>query len=1151
LACGNVVEVKRTLVVNEHFTVDGTSTPAAANFDICENEKQELTINISGPFESLQWYDDAGTHIVAFDGMTSVILPALSYRAATYNYKAKVSGKCEIIEKDYVLQVHEKPVLSTADNTLSECSGLVTLTVTGSGEHNGITWWKDGAEINDGNGNPNDYVMTAASSPADDGIYLAKLSSDYCGDLEVSIDLDVRNGIVVDSKSPANTTVCENTPVSLSVTTSGDAVQYKWYKSTDPGTELSDQPTLDLGNVDLADEGTYKLDLSNDLACGDQTLSFDLVVNKNPSVSNPADMVICETQASVDFTVVGDAEGVVQYQWYKNDVIIVGATTATYTENIPVNGSSYYCEVTGSVGGCVIAKSEKATLTVIQEVSVTDPHDQNIADGANAIFSVVASGEPEYSYQWQEKVGAGTWTNISNGGKYSGATTETLLITKANTTFDGNQYRCLVNSSGAICSSNATSGAATLTINDVIKIAGHPTEKTACEGNSIDLTVEAYYDALTYTWQFDDGSGYKNAVGQHGMTAGVAGKISTLTIPNVNTGMNTWKFKCLVSDGSSTDEWTNETTINVLEDIVVTTTDGNFNPCLNDLFTLSVSTSAGDDIKYKWYKVGAESTILSTSSTYNFGNITLAQEGTYKCDIYNDLHCSDVTRTFTVDVKEPATVTDPADVTMCVSDGNPTFTVTGGGDDISYKWFRNGVEIAGTNSNTYTETAPSNGQTFYCQVSNSCETVNSKSATLTVIENVAVTNPVDLTIADGANAEFSVVASGEPNYSYQWQENSGSGWGDISNGGKYSGATSEKLVITNAKKADFNGNQYRCIVNTDGTVCIPSATSDAATLSINDVVKIVADATDAESCFNTDAVLTVEGTNDALTFTWEYDKGSGWTSANGADGMTAAKAGKVSTLTIPCDDLDINNWKFRCLVSDGLSTDVYSNEVKVRVLEDITASAVDATPSVCENLPVTLEVNATGDDVLYKWYKDSDTGTILSTNSSYIINNVTLADEGAYTCEVYNLKACSDKTVSFTLDVKELVSVTDPSDVTMCESAAAPKFTVAGSGEAGFTYQWYNKDGIIGGATSNEYTAASKEDGQSYYAKVIGACNTVTSNAANLTVVENLQVTNPADVTIADGGDAELHLSVGDLEWSKLGCLGKRWSLCRCENKQA
>ena len=106
--------------------------------------------------------------------------------------------------------------------------------------------------MTDANADATNFVINAASSPTDDGIYIAKVSSDYCGDNQVSISLDIRNQIVVTGKSAATTTVCENATVSLFVNSDGDDIIYKWYKTTDPTTTLSNQPTLDLGSVALA-----------------------------------------------------------------------------------------------------------------------------------------------------------------------------------------------------------------------------------------------------------------------------------------------------------------------------------------------------------------------------------------------------------------------------------------------------------------------------------------------------------------------------------------------------------------------------------------------------------------------------------------------------------------------------------------------------------------------------------------------------------------------------------------------------------------------------------------------------------------------------------------------------------------------------------
>ncbi|MDP2088686.1 MAG: MBG domain-containing protein [Flavobacteriaceae bacterium] len=89
------------------------------------------------------------------------------------------------------------------------------------------------------------------------------------------------------------------------------------------------------------------------------------------------------------------------------------------------------------------------------------PSDQTITYGGNVNFSVTGTGTEPLTYQWQEKVGAGSFANISNGSVYAGVLSSTLILTKPTVAMNGNQYRCVVTNS---CGS-ANSNSATLTVN--------------------------------------------------------------------------------------------------------------------------------------------------------------------------------------------------------------------------------------------------------------------------------------------------------------------------------------------------------------------------------------------------------------------------------------------------------------------------------------------------------------------------------------------------------------------------------------------------------------------------------------------------------------------------------------------------------------
>jgi hypothetical protein len=91
------------------------------------------------------------------------------------------------------------------------------------------------------------------------------------------------------------------------------------------------------------------------------------------------------------------------------------------------------------------------------------------------------------------------------------------------------------------------------------------------------------------------------------------------------------------------------------------------------------------------------------------------------------------------------------------------------------------------------------------------------------------TQPSNDSSATGSAVTFAVVASTIPSggsLTYQWQLDSGSGFGNISNGGVYSDATTATLAISD--NTGLDGYEYRCVVSATGAT---SVTSDAATLT--------------------------------------------------------------------------------------------------------------------------------------------------------------------------------------------------------------------------------------------------------------------------------------------------------------------------------
>ncbi|MBM3410246.1 MAG: hypothetical protein FJY18_01260, partial [Bacteroidetes bacterium] len=139
-----------------------------------------------------------------------------------------------------------------------------------------------------------------------------------------------------------------------------------------------------------------------------------------------------------------------------NLTFIVNRSTSL-TWNVSVAGQCELADGNGDVIPNVIFTNGSVTALGAQITTQPVPS-ITLNTGASGSLSVVASGAS--AYQWQVSVSGGSWTNLSNGGGYSGVTTATLEIVAANG-MNGNQYRVVV--SGTSCA-DVVSTASTLTV---------------------------------------------------------------------------------------------------------------------------------------------------------------------------------------------------------------------------------------------------------------------------------------------------------------------------------------------------------------------------------------------------------------------------------------------------------------------------------------------------------------------------------------------------------------------------------------------------------------------------------------------------------------------------------------------------------------
>ncbi|WP_316797274.1 immunoglobulin domain-containing protein, partial [Pedobacter agri] len=122
-------------------------------------------------------------------------------------------------------------------------------------------------------------------------------------------------------------------------------------------------------------------------------------------------------------------------------------------------------------------------------------------------------------------------------------------------------------------------------------------------------------------------------------------------------------------------------------------------------------------------------------------------------------------------------------------------------------------------------------------------------------------NPPNRTLCAGGNTTFSISATGAT--SYQWFQNTGSGFIALTDTAPFSNVTTSTLSITGVTPT-LNGTLYRCVA----TNAAGSATSNSATLS---VINVTANGVKTDACSgstNGTITLTPAGGIAPYTFNW-------------------------------------------------------------------------------------------------------------------------------------------------------------------------------------------------------------------------------------------------------------------------------------------
>ena len=409
--------------------------------------------------------------------------------------------------------------------------------------------------------------------------------------------------------------------------------------------------------------------------------------------------------------------------------------------------------------------------------------------------------------------------------------------------------------------------------------------------------------------------------------------------------------------------------------------------------TFTVTATGGETLAYQWKKNGTDVS-GATTSTYTTPVTAIADNGSkYSVAVTNSAGTttsSEATLTVTapavVVATKPVITTHPAAQTV-VTGTTASFSVSASGTvPFSYQWKKDGKDIAGATSSSYTTPATTmadDGTRFSVMVTNSAGSVTSNEAKLgvsaTAVKPAITTQPAAQSVVAGSVASFSVSVSGTSPFIYQWKKN----------GTDISGATSIPYTIATTTMAD-SGAYSVVVTNSAG-----KATSTDATLTVTATAVTPAITTQPAAQTVTEgqsATFSVTASGTA-PFTYQWKK-------NGTDIEGVTTSSHTTDATVLGDSGAV----FTVVVTNSAGT-VTSSGAALTVNAAVVAPAITTQPTALDvalGNTATFTVTATGTaPLIYQWKKN---GIDIpgATSSSYAISNTTSANDGVYSVVVTN-----------------------------------------------------------------------------------------------------------------------------------------------------